>query len=111
MTNTTRVSTLVLAPAIRVALAVLLFLGSACTQRSNEYELVIINGRVMDPESGLDAVRNVAITKGTIRAISTEPMRGGQVIDAAGLTVAPGFIDLHQHGQDTENYATKPLTA
>ncbi|HEV2385993.1 MAG TPA: amidohydrolase family protein [Candidatus Acidoferrales bacterium] len=74
---------------------------------SERYDVVIRGGRVMDPESGLDAIRNVGITGGTIRAISAQPLDGRTVIDAAGLVVAPGFIDLHQHGQDAENYALK----
>jgi dihydroorotase len=68
------------------------------------YDLVIANGRVMDSESGLDAVRNVGITAGKIRAISAEKLTGKSTIDATGLVVAPGFIDLHEHGQEARNY-------
>jgi N-acyl-D-aspartate/D-glutamate deacylase len=68
------------------------------------YDLVIANGRVMDPESGLDAVRNVGIRGGKIAAISTEPLPGKQTVNAKGLVVAPGFIDLHEHGQEPRNY-------
>jgi N-acyl-D-aspartate/D-glutamate deacylase len=68
---------------------------------------VIRGGRVMDPESGLDAVREVGVTNGKITALSASPLRGRTVIDAAGLVVAPGFIDLHAHGQDAENYALR----
>jgi dihydroorotase len=68
------------------------------------YDIVIANGKVMDPESGLDAVRNVGISGGQIRAISTEVLKGKQTIDAKGLVVAPGFIDLHEHGQEARNY-------
>jgi N-acyl-D-aspartate/D-glutamate deacylase len=71
------------------------------------YDVVIANGRVMDPESGLDAVRNVGIRGGKIVAISSEALKGQQTIEAKGLVVAPGFIDLHQHGQDAQNYAAK----
>jgi N-acyl-D-aspartate/D-glutamate deacylase len=71
------------------------------------YDVVITSGRVMDPESGLDGVRNVGISGGKIRAISASPLHGKTVLDAKGLVVAPGFIDLHQHGQDPENYAVK----
>jgi len=65
---------------------------------------VIANGRVIDPESGLDAVRHVGIRGGTIDAISETPLGGTHVIDASGLVVAPGFIDLHEHGQQEESY-------
>src|ERR1700737_4813863 len=71
------------------------------------YDVVITNGRVMDPESGLDAVRNVGILAGKIRAISAGPLAGKTRIDAKNLVVAPGFIDLHQHGQDVENDKVK----
>lgn len=54
----------------------------------------------MDPETGLDATRNVGIAQGRIVRISTEPLAGKRVIDAKGLVVAPGFVDLHQHAQD-----------
>ena len=72
-----------------------------------QYDLVIANGRVLDPESGLDAVRNIGVTAGRIAAISPQTLRGKQTLDARGLVVAPGFIDLHSHGQDDENYRFK----
>jgi len=58
----------------------------------------------MDPESGLDAVRYIGINGKKITAISTSPLHGKIVIDANGLVVAPGFIDLHSHGQTPEAY-------
>ena len=73
------------------------------------YDLVILNGRVIDPESKTDAVRNLGITNGKITAISRARLNGNTVIDAVGLTVSPGFIDLHQHGQNEENYRFKAL--
>src|SRR4029079_4481746 len=73
------------------------------------YDLVILNGRVIDPESRSDAIRNLGISNGTIKAISTNKLTGRTVIDARGLVVSPGFIDLHQHGQDEENYRFKAM--
>ncbi len=67
-------------------------------------DVVISGGRVMDPESGLDAVRNVGIRDGKIAEISEKTLQGKQIIDAHGLLVAPGFIDLHEHGQEPRNY-------
>jgi dihydroorotase len=67
-------------------------------------DVVIAGGRVMDPESGLDAIRNVGVRGGKIVDISAQPLRGKQTIDAHGLVVAPGFIDLHEHGQEPRNY-------
>ena len=68
------------------------------------YDIAILNGRVMDPESGLDAIRNVGIRAGKIAAISATPLSAKSTIDAKGLVVAPGFIDLHEHGQEPRNY-------
>jgi N-acyl-D-aspartate/D-glutamate deacylase len=68
------------------------------------YDAVIANGRVMDPESGLHAIRNIGIIAGKIRAISEAPLTGKTEFDATGLVVAPGFIDLHEHGQTPEKY-------
>lgn len=65
-----------------------------------DFEVVIRNGRVIDPETGLDAVRSIGVREGRIAAISSTPLRGRTVLDASGLVVAPGFIDLHAHGQD-----------
>ncbi|MCZ0936483.1 MAG: amidohydrolase family protein [Gemmatimonadetes bacterium] len=67
---------------------------------AQSYDLVLAGGRVMDPESGLDAVRDVGIRDGTIAAVSESPLDGETVVDVSGLVVAPGFIDLHAHGQD-----------
>jgi N-acyl-D-aspartate/D-glutamate deacylase len=69
-----------------------------------QFDLVIDNARVMDPESGLDAVRNVGIRGGTIATIESQPLQGRRRIEARGLVLAPGFIDLHRHGQNAENY-------
>jgi dihydroorotase len=68
------------------------------------YDIAILNGRVIDPESGLDAVRNVGVRGGKIAAVSATPLSAKSTIDAKGLVVAPGFIDLHEHGQEPRNY-------
>src|SRR5438093_13346727 len=74
---------------------------------AQQYDLVIANGHVMDPASGLDAARNVAIRDGKIAAVSASPLSGKSVLDVKGMVVAPGFIDLHSHGQTPENYRLK----
>ena len=76
---------------------------------AQQYDLVLEGGRVMDPETGVDAVRNVGIRNGKIVRISSEALSGKRVIHAGGLVVAPGFIDLHQHGQDLESQRVKAL--
>lgn len=87
-----------------------LLLGAGCRAAPaavDGFDVAILNGRVMDPETGLDAVRNVGVSGGTIRTVTTAPIRGARTIDATGLVVAPGFIDLHSHGQDADNYGFK----
>src|SRR5437899_10653189 len=68
------------------------------------YDRVILGGHVMDPASRLDAVRNIGLTGGRIAVITTNAIRGRDTVDARGLVVAPGFIDLHAHGQTPETY-------
>jgi len=74
---------------------------------TESYDLVVRDGRVMDPESGLDAVRNVGVKDGKIVRITDAEIAGQETIDATGHVVAPGFIDLQSHGQDP--YAIKLL--
>ena len=93
----------------RSAIVLALAAGVSFAASAQQYDIVINNGRVMDPDTGLDAIRNVAIQDRKIVAVSTSPMQGKMVIDAAGLVVAPGFIDLHSHGQDAENYRYKAM--
>jgi N-acyl-D-aspartate/D-glutamate deacylase len=76
---------------------------------AQQFDLVLEGGRVMDPETGLDATRNVGIRDGKITRISSEALSGNRVIHAGGLVVAPGFIDLHQHGQEMESQRVKAL--
>jgi len=85
-----------------------LFIAPASSS-SAFYDVVILNGRVIDPESRTDTVRNLGISNGAIKTISTSNLNGRTVIDARGLVVSPGFIDLHQHGQDDENYRFKAM--
>jgi N-acyl-D-aspartate/D-glutamate deacylase len=92
-----------------MVVTIVLAAASACTSPSPtpapSYDLVVANGRVLDPESGLDAVRHVGIRGGRIEVLSEVPLSGTRVIDASRHVVAPGFIDLHEHGQQEESYA------
>lgn len=84
---------------------VLTLSASACQRSAESFDLVIANGRVVDPETGLDAVRHVGIRGGSIARIAEDRLQGARVIDATGLVVSPGFVDLHEHGQQEESYA------
>jgi hypothetical protein len=67
-----------------------------------DYDIVINNGRVIDPETNFDAVANVGIKDGKIAKITDQEITGKEIINATGLVVSPGFIDGQQH--DLEIY-------
>lgn len=91
--------------------ACVLLLFCACSQaiggprsssdlQMDDYDVVILGGRVMDPETGFDEIRNVGIKDGLIKAITTKTITGNTVLAAAGQVVTAGFVDTHWHGQD-----------
>jgi N-acyl-D-aspartate/D-glutamate deacylase len=91
------------------ALLTALLLLPATAFSQTQYDIVLHNGRVIDPETSFDAVRDVGISNGEIAAISEQPLSGKRVIDATGLVVAPGFIDLHQHDLSPEGMRLKAM--
>lgn len=72
-----------------------------------QFDLVINSGRLIDPASNTDAVRSIGVNGTKIAAVSEQPLHGKTEIDATGLVISPGFIDLHSHGQTPENYGFK----
>ncbi len=72
--------------------------SSTPTSPTDGYDVVILNGRVMDPETKFDGIRNVGIKDGIIVSITEELIGGSETIDAKGLVVSPGFIDTQNHG-------------
>ena len=74
----------------------------AIAQSNQVFDIVLMGGRVIDPETQLDAIRNIGINKGRIASISTHTLSGKEVIDVKGLVVAPGFIDMHVHGRSNQ---------
>ncbi len=82
---------------------------SAQNTANTIYDRVILGGHVMDPESKLDAVRNIGLLDGRIAVVTTQALRGRDTVDARGLVVAPGFVDLHAHGQTPETYRFQSL--
>jgi len=81
----------------RLLVSMFLPLMVAAPAMAADYDLVLNNGRVIDPETELDAIRNVGIRDGKIAEISTNALSGAKTVDATGLIVSPGFIDLHSH--------------
>ena len=90
------------------ALFILAFIFTSCQQTATkkatdpnqEFDIVILNGRVMDPETNFDGVRNVGVKDGKIAIITEASIKGKETIDATGHVVAPGFIEGHQHATD-----------
>jgi N-acyl-D-aspartate/D-glutamate deacylase len=76
---------------------------------AKEYDLVVSRGRVIDPQSGLDGIRDVGIDGDKIVEISEKELVGKETIHAQGWVVAPGFIDLHQHAWDVDSIRLKAL--
>jgi len=93
----------------KLLFSLLLLALSTTAVSAQQYDVVLEGGRIMDPETGMNAVRNVGIRDGKIARISSEGLSGRRVVHAAGLIVAPGFIDLHQHGQDFLSQRVKAL--
>jgi N-acyl-D-aspartate/D-glutamate deacylase len=93
----------------KLLFSLLLLALSTTAVSAQQFDVVLEGGRVMDPETGLDAVRNIGIRDGKIARISSEGLSARRVVRAAGLIVAPGFIDLHQHGQDIASQRVKAL--
>jgi len=105
-------------PYLALLLMLTLFLY-ACSPQSNtsqpshserqEFDLVILNGRVIDPETNFDGIRNVGIKDGSIAVITEAEISGKETIDATGKVVSPGFIDIHAHGQNIGDYRMQAM--
>jgi len=92
-----------------VVLAIGLLLGVLSASAEERFDVVIQGGQVVDPETGLNAIWNVGVRADRIASVSIGPLSGSRVLDARGLVVAPGFIDLHEHQQDVPTYRLKAL--
>jgi len=80
----------------------LCFFQATIAQPNVLYDVVLVGGRVIDPETKLDTIKNVGILNNRIAQIRSEPLKGKEMINVTGLVVAPGFIDLHVHGRTNQ---------
>ena len=95
-----------------------LFLGctSAWAATPVEYDLVIKGGRVLDPAGGRDGILDVAVAGGRIARVAAgiDASRAATVVDATGLMVTPGLVDIHAHvffGTVDDQYLANSYTA
>lgn len=79
-------------------LTISLLLFTSLLLFSQEFDIVLKGGLVMDPDTEFEGIRNVGIIGDRIAEISKDKLNGKQILDVSGLVVAPGFIDLHVHG-------------
>ncbi len=89
-------------------LSIVFFLSAPIhAQSSIEYDIVLAGGRVIDPETKLDTIKNIGIINNRIAQVSSEPLKGKKVINVSSLVVCPGFIDLHVHGRGNKEQEYK----
>ena len=81
----------------------------ACGEPAPAYDVVVNHGRVIDPESQLDAVRSIGIRNGKIVAVSKTPLAAPREIDASNRVVSSGFINLHSHSVAEAGYQLELL--
>ena len=84
---------------IRLCTTLVFSLAFVASYSQERYDIVIANGRVMDPETGLNAIRDVGIIGQSVVAISEAPLQGDTEVDATGLIVSPGFVDCMRMGR------------
>lgn len=83
----------------RLALLVIAFACASAAHAQTNYDLLLKGGHVIDPKNGVDAVRDVAIKDGKIAAVAADipAAQAAKVVNATGLYVTPGLVDIHVH--------------
>lgn len=87
-----------------------------CSADAQQYAIVIKGGHVIDPKNNIDKVMDVAITNGKIVKVASNigTAEAVQVVDASGLYVSPGLIDMHSHnfqGTEPDHYLSNGFDA
>ena len=95
---------------------ILLIILYAQFSNAHEYDLLIKNGHVIDAKNGIDKISDIAIKDGKIAQVSASiaASKASKVIDANGLFVSPGIIDIHSHnffGTEPDAYLSNSFTA
>ena len=83
---------------------------------AQDYDMLIQNGHLIDPKNGIDKVMDIAIKDGKIAAVSSNinSKQSKKTIDAKGMIVSPGLIDIHGHhfhGTEPSSYLSNSFTA
>ena len=99
-----------------VCLLIAVYSFSICSLCAQSYDIVIKGGHVIDPKNNIDAVMDIAITNGKIVQVanSIDAAKATQVVDAKGMYVTPGIIDIHAHvffGTEPDHYLSNGLVA
>lgn len=99
----------------RTILMLILFIFTCTIAYSQEVDLLIRNGHVIDPKNGIDAIMDVAVHEGKIAQVGPRLNRPAKLtVDASGLYVVPGLIDIHGHhffGTEPNSYLSNSYTA
>jgi len=82
-----------------VSLLIILGMPAKTFSQTPRYDLLLKGGHVIDPANHVDAVMDVAVSKDRIAAVEKDipASQSGKVVDASGLYVTPGLIDIHVH--------------
>ena len=84
---------------MRKALLILFLFSLSFAANAQQYDLLIKNGRIIDPKNKIDAKMDIAIAEGKISKVAQDipTTQSKKVLDVTGLLVTPGFIDMHTH--------------
>src|SRR5688572_2384938 len=97
-------------------LFVFLFTFHFSSGLAQDYDIVIRGGHVIDAKNNIDKIMDIAVKDGKISKVAKKiaPKEGKQVVDAKGLYVTPGLIDIHTHvffGTQPDQYLNNSFTA